>query len=351
MSVTVVVGAQFGGEGKGKICAHLALADDVHFMVRCGGPNSGHTVDLNGTRYELKQVPAGFVNPNTRLLMAAGSFVKPALLLEEISLAGLTPERFGIDRNAFVIEQADVDSERALDLRDRLGSTAVGMGAAVSRRVLRAENAKFACDVPELQPYVTDVQSELSAALRKQAHILVEGTQGYGLSLYHAEVWPFRTSRDTTAHSFLGEVGLGTRNFNVVLAVRTYPIRVGGRSGPLPQEISWEELRALSGYPHSISEYTTTTKRLRRVARFDWAVVDAAITANCPTHIAVHGVDYLDYSNKGVTEFDALTLGARAFVSELEDRSGARVAFIGTGPDLVELVDRRRTVTSLLAAS
>ncbi len=75
MTVTVVVGGQYGGEGKGKICAHLAMTDDIDIMVRCGGPNSGHTVDLAGKRYELKQVPAGFVNPRTLLFIAAGALV------------------------------------------------------------------------------------------------------------------------------------------------------------------------------------------------------------------------------------------------------------------------------------
>jgi len=65
MPVTVVVGGQYGSEGKGKICAYLALNDSVDFMVRCGGPNSGHTVVLPSKCYELKQVPTGFVNPRT----------------------------------------------------------------------------------------------------------------------------------------------------------------------------------------------------------------------------------------------------------------------------------------------
>ena len=75
MPVTVVVGGQFGSEGKGKICAHLASTDNVDYMVRCGGPNSGHTVYLDGKRFQLRQVPAGFVNPHTRLLIAAGHWL------------------------------------------------------------------------------------------------------------------------------------------------------------------------------------------------------------------------------------------------------------------------------------
>ena len=100
MPVTVVVGGQFGSEGKGKICAHLAVTDNVDYMVRCGGPNSGHTVYANGQRYQLQQVPAGFVNPDIRLLIAPGALVDPAVFLRETAICGLDPDRIGIDRNA-----------------------------------------------------------------------------------------------------------------------------------------------------------------------------------------------------------------------------------------------------------
>ena len=77
MPITVVVGAQFGGEGKGKIVSHLSTADDVDFVVRCGGPNSGHTVDYSGFRIGLRMLPAGFVNEATKLRIAAGACVAP----------------------------------------------------------------------------------------------------------------------------------------------------------------------------------------------------------------------------------------------------------------------------------
>src|SRR2546425_1217764 len=100
MPVTVVVGGQYGSEGKGKVCAHLSLTDNVDLMVRCGGPNSGHTVDIDGKRYELRQIPAGFVNPATRLLLAPGALIDPPLFLEELRVCQLGPDRVGIDINA-----------------------------------------------------------------------------------------------------------------------------------------------------------------------------------------------------------------------------------------------------------
>ncbi len=351
MSITVVVGGQFGSEGKGKICAHLAMTGDVDYMVRCGGPNSGHTVDVGGQRYQLHQVPAGFINPNTRLLIAAGALINPDVFLREVETCGLDRERIGIDRNAGVIEEVDLSNEKSLDLSGRLGSTATGVGSAVSRRVLREPDFRLAKDHPALSPFVTSVRDELASAVRQDKSIVVEGTQGFGLSLYHAEEWPYRTSRDTTAHSFLGEVGLGVRDYEVIMAIRTYPIRVAGNSGPLPDEITWADVQQESGYPHPIAEYTTTTKRLRRVARFDWSVVDQAVAANAPTQIALHGADYLDYANYGATDWSRLTYDTCQFIDRLETRLGESVAFIGTGPTNENIIDQRAASESSAESS
>ena len=347
MPVTVVVGGQYGSEGKGKVCAHLALAGEADYMVRCGGPNSGHTVDKGGAVYELLQVPAGFVNSGTRLLIAAGALISPRILLHEIELCGLDPSRLGIDGNVAIIEEADTLAESSSDLRSRLGSTNQGVGVAVARRVARDPSVRLAKTVPELASYVTSVTDELALAQREDRKIIIEGTQGYGLSLYHTEEWPYCTSRDTTAHSFLGEVGLGVREYDVVMCLRTFPIRVGGNSGPLPNEIVWEELQRISGYPQPIGELTTTTKRLRRVARFDHDLVKRAIAANCPTSIALHGADYFDYANKGVGNFDALTVTAQEWIRGLEARYEVPVWFVGTGPTVSELIDRRQSNSEL----
>jgi adenylosuccinate synthase len=341
MPVTVVVGGQYGSEGKGKVCAHLAMTDDVDCMVRCGGPNSGHTVDVGGERYQLRQVPSGFVNPSTRLLVAPGALVNPRVFLDEVLLCGLDSSRIGIDENAAVIEDGDIAAEQALDLQGRLGSTGSGVGAAVSRRVLRDPGFRRAKDHPDLARFTTSVRGELSSLLVAGGGVVVEGTQGFGLSLYHARRWPYRTSRDTSAHSFLGEVGLGVRDFEVVMAIRTFPIRVSGDSGPLENEVTWGDVERLSGYPHSVAEYTTATHRLRRVGHFDWGIVEEAVWANSPTQIALHGADYLDFRNKAVDRYDDLTPSARAFVEDVEGHTSIPVSFIGTGPTNEEIIDRR----------
>ena len=341
MPVTVVVGGQFGSEGKGKLCAHMATTDKVDYMVRCGGPNSGHTVYHGNKRYQLRQVPAGFVNPCTRLLIAPGALINPQVFLKELEICALDSSRIGIDENAGVIEPIDLEHEQTLDLPARLGSTGSGVGSAVSRRALRGPTFRLAKHHPDLKPFTISVRDELASAMRRGQSIVVEGTQGFGLSLYHAAVWPYRTSRDTTAHSFLSEVGLGVRDFQVIMAIRTYPIRVAGASGPLPQEIEWRDVQRESGYPYLVEEFTTTTNRLRRVAKFDWAIVKQAVAANAPTQIALHGADYLDYSNYGISDWTSVTEKVRRFVNAVEETIDVPVTFVGTGPYNEHVIDRR----------
>ena len=193
MPVTVVTGGQYGSEGKGKVCAHLAVTDNVDYMIRCGGPNSGHTVEVRGRRYKLRQVPAAFLNPHTRLLIAPGALVAPDVFLREVDDCGLDPSRIGIDRNAGIIEESDLHNERLFDLSVRLGSTGSGTGSAVSRRAIRAPSFRLARHHPALKPFITSVREELDGSVIRDKSVVIEGTQGFGLSLYHAEEWPYCT--------------------------------------------------------------------------------------------------------------------------------------------------------------
>ncbi len=343
MPLTVVVGGQYGSEGKGKVTSYLALRDDVDIVVRCGGPNSGHTVDFGGQRFELRSLPAGFINQRTRLLLAAGSLINPEILLTEIKVASVDPRRVGVDRNAGIISSIEGEEETKLHLRDRLGSTLSGTGIGVANRALRKPEFKQAKDIPELQSFLTDVSAEVNDALDKGGKVIIEGTQGFGLSVYHSPHYPFATSRDTTASGFLSEVGVSPRLVtDIIMAIRTYPIRVAGNSGPLPDEITWEEVRRRSGYPTDIREYTTTTKKLRRIGLFDSEIVRRATLINRPTQLALHGADYLSYCNKSIKSYERLTEETKFFIAELGSKLGITVSMIGTGPANEEIVDRIR---------
>jgi adenylosuccinate synthase len=350
MSLWVVVGGQYGSEGKGKVSAFITKHEDIDICVRCGGPNSGHSfVDENGRNRVLRQLPTGFVNPRTRLLIPAGALIDPVVLKQEIESLGLPVKRIGIDENSFIIEEKDRGTERSLGLRERLSSTLCGVGAAQSRRVLRNENARLARDVssehPWIRRYLTDVSDEVNTALDQEGKVLVEGTQGFGLSLYHSRHYPKTTSRDTTAAAFLSETGLSPlRVSEVVLVFRTFPIRVAGtQAGPLEREVTWEQIRQESGYPYPIEERTSVTNKVRRVGRFDWDLAMQATRMNRPTKIAINGLDYLDALNRGVRRWDDLTAPAVAFVSRLEDELQVPSNYLGTGPSLSEIVARENS--------
>ncbi len=345
MGLWVVVGGQYGSEGKGKVSAHITRREDIDICVRCGGPNSGHSLtDSDGNTTIVRQLPTGYVNARTRLLIAAGALVDLTVLKNEIDFLGLPPSRVGVDRNAFIIEPGDKEREKALGLRERLSSTLCGVGSAVSRRALREEGARQAKDAaretPWLAELITDTSEEANRALDSDLGVLIEGTQGFGLSLFHSEHYPRCTSRDTIASGFLSEVGIGpTRATEIVLVFRTFPIRVAGQqAGPLRDEISWEQIREESEYPHEIEERTSVTQKVRRVGRFDWGLARKAINVNRPTMLAINGLDYLSYSNRGVGSWESLSQDAKSFVLRFEVELGAKVRFVGTGPSLREVI-------------
>jgi len=257
---------------------------------------------------------------------------------------GIDASRVGIDKKCFIIRDSDITTERGLGLRERLSSTLCGVGAAVSRRVLRAADAKLARDVvrefPWLEDLLTDVSQEVNEAIDLDKKVLIEGTQGFGLSLYHSDHYPCTTSRDTTAAGFLSEVGVSPRLVTeIVVVFRTFPIRVAGaQAGPLKDEITWEQLRKESGYPHDITEMTSVTNKVRRIGRFDWDLAKRAVAANKPTHLAVNGLDYLDSVNKGVTDHGSLSSQGRDFIAKLEICLNTPVTLLGAGPSLGEII-------------
>jgi adenylosuccinate synthase len=344
MSVYIVVGGQFGSEGKGKVAAFISKQDNIDICVRCGGPNSGHSfVDETGKMIVLRQLPTGFVNPHSRLLLPAGALIDPYVLKEEIEFLNLPMSRIGVDRKCFVIEDKDRRKEQELRLRERISSTLCGVGAAVSRRVMREGSARLAKDIvgehPWMSGLLTDVTEEVNTGLDHEKKVLVEGTQGFGLSLYHSQHYPHTTSRDTTASGFLSEVGISPRYATEIIVVfRTFPIRVEGQqAGPMLDEIRWDDVQSESGYPVPVSEYTTVTKRLRRVARFDWVLARRAVLVNRPTRIAINGLDLLSFSNRGVIHSKELDHRAVQFIRDLENQTGSPVGYCGTGPSLQEM--------------
>jgi adenylosuccinate synthase len=332
MGATIVVGGQYGSEGKGKVVALTAGLVSEPWVVRCGGPNSGHTVYIAGQPRVLRQVPSAAGMSNALLLLSAGCAIDEALLLQELDQMSVPRERIVVDPRAVLIAAIDREQERGLITR--IASTGSGTGSALSRRMARAEDVRLAAESEKLQTRarVQSVAPLLHGHLAKGGEVIIEGTQGFGLSLLHGPHYPHVTSRDTTAAAFASEVGLSPRHVDrVILVVRTYPIRVGGESGPLRGEMTWQDVQRLSGAPEAYPEYTSVTHRLRRVGTFDLLSVKIACAYNCPTELAVMGLDRLDYSNHRIDSASGLTPKAKEFLRTLELQTTTPVGWIGTG--------------------
>lgn len=351
----VVAGAQFGSEGKGAVADHLTRPEREPFTmaVRVAGPNAGHTVYgrcpdgcssgqpdhfFNGTwighPWRLRTVPVIAVNnPNAVIVIAAGSEIDLEVLAGEVSeldSAGYdVTGRLLIDGQATILEHRHIAEEVADKIQERLGSTAKGIGAARADRIWR--KARLAKDEPSVSEFIDDTAATIYAALGNGSTVLIEGTQGYGLGL-HAGMYPQCTSSDARAVDFLAMAGVSpwhpsVTEFEVWLAARVRPIRVAGNSGPMKGETSWADL----GLPE---EFTTVTKKVRRVGEWDGDLVSRAVQANggAPVvRLAVTMVDTLFPATAG-RDHDPNNPEVDAWLKSLEDEVGAKIEFVGTSP-------------------
>ncbi|MCK4820209.1 adenylosuccinate synthetase, partial [bacterium] len=262
MPVTVIVGGQFGGEGKGKVAYKFAQEQSARIALRVGGTNSGHTViDPSGDAIILRQLPTAALLPDVTCVLGAGSYIDPNILLDEILRTGLTNNRLLIDPNAIIITERELNEEKNSSLRESIASTLSGTGAAVRRRISREQSVRLAKHEELLHQFVQPVVPFLRDNLSSGERVIIEGTQGFGLSLLHSKYYPYVTSRDTSAAAFVAEAGLSPLDIDdVVLVLRAFPIRVGGNSGPLPNEIDWETITHESRSDRPILEYTSVTK-------------------------------------------------------------------------------------------
>lgn len=333
MSATVIVGGFWGDEGKGKIVAHVANSDKPSIIARGGvGPNAGHTVEINGQKFGVRMIPSGFVYKSAKLLIGAGVLVNPEVFLKEVEMLNVA-ERARVDYRCAIIEPIHCEIDKTQDHLKKIGTTGTGCGPANVDRVRRV--AKQAKDVPELKDFLTDVPLEINEALDRNEFVLIEGSQGFALSLYYG-TYPYVTSKDTTASAIASDVGVGpTRIEDVIVVFKCFPTRVG--SGPFPTEMPVEEAERLG-----IVEYGTVTGRRRRVGYWDGKLARYSAMVNGATQVAITGIDKLDKECYGVTEWERLTQKAKKFIEQVEAEVKVPVTLISTGPETKQIIDLRR---------
>ncbi len=365
MPLSVIVGAQWGDEGKGRVVDLLAGEADIVARYS-GGDNAGHTVTVGQNTFKLHLLPSGIAHPHTVGLLGNGMVINPATLLEEIDQVRkvgvvINPDRIKISHAAHLI----TPGHRALDrARERargdakIGTTGRGIGPAytskVNRSGLRVElmlspdvflNAltdhleavnyqlemiyhdqplevkritqDFNGYVDQLQPYITETGAYVAEALSAGKQILAEGAQGTLLDLDHG-TYPFVTSSTPTAPGALVGLGLGVGSIDrVVGVVKAFQTRVG--EGPFPTELKGELAKRLRGTgENEWDEFGTTTGRPRRVGWLDIVLLRYAIRVNGITEIALTKLDILSGFDqlkictayqKGGEQFQTLPLG------------------------------------------
>ena len=334
MPATVIVGAQWGDEGKGKIVDLLARDSDVVCRYQ-GGPNAGHTIVRDGETFKLHHVPSGILYAGTVCVVGAGCVVDPGLLvreLDDLEARGIPTEGVRVSGNAHLIMPwhvaLDSASERRLG-KLQIGTTRRGIGPAYADKAARIGirvqdildpkilRQKFETALAEknvqleqlhdveplqvetlademethaarLRPYVADTSLLVDQAIRNGRRVLLEGAQGTLLDLDHG-TYPFVTSSNPVAGAASTGVGIGPTRIDRVLGVaKAYVTRVG--EGPFPTEIEGPgqaRVRELG------AEYGTTTGRERRCGWLDLVALRFAVRVNGMTSLALTKLDVL----------------------------------------------------------
>ncbi|MCD6503466.1 MAG: adenylosuccinate synthetase [Thermoplasmata archaeon] len=328
--ITVIVGGFFGDEGKGKVAAYIGIKENYTLAIRTGAINAGHTVFYNGREYKFRALPCASLKKDVEVLIAPGALIRLDVFFKEIEMIGRHSGIY-VDKNTGIITEEHVRREEADEnLTKRIGSTKQGVGAAMADRVLR--RLKLASEYEELKEFIVD-GLEIIEKHMSSGKILIEGTQGTFLSLYHG-TYPYVTSRDVTASGILSEAGIGPKYVDeIVLVFKAFVTRVG--AGPLEGELPPKEAKRMG-----IVEYGTVTGRPRRVAPFNFNYARRAIKLNSPTVLAITKIDALYKEAYGVKRWEDLPKEAREFIENIEDELKVPVKYIGTGPEMDHMVVR-----------
>lgn len=331
MTCTVVVGGFYGDEGKGKIISHIVTRDNPEIVVRGGaGPNAGHTISDGSRTYKVRMLPSGFLNHESKVMIGPGVVIDPDIFMTEVRDFDVDGRAF-IDGNCGIIEGDHRQADSKGDLHDKIGSTGSGTGPANADRAMR--KLRLARDIDDLSKYICDVPMEVNSSLSGGRNVLVEGTQGTFLSLWHG-TYPFVTSKDVTASGICADVGIGpTRIDEVVVTFKSYVTRVG--TGPLRGEMSQEDIES-----RGWEEFGTVTGRPRRAAEFNYDLARRAVMLNGATQIALTKLDIMFPECRAMTRYRELPEEARLFVQKIEDTLGVPVTLLGTGPAVSDIVDR-----------
>lgn len=322
-NVDVLIGMQFGSEGKGLIAGHLACSGLYDAVVNVNMPNAGHTyITDKGIEYMFKVLPNGAVSPSVNKVMLGPDsvFSLERLLTEMEMVGGSIWNKLIIHENATIMRHEHTIREQGLGQMERIGSTAQGSAEAMIDKIRREEAAVIKFD-PDVFHINIVTHAEWMETLQEANNVLLEGCQGYSLGL-NAGFYPYCTSRDCTPGRLAA--GAGIPHYwirRVIGAARLYPIRVGGNSGPPypdQDELTWEELGLRP-------EFTTVTQRQRRIFTFSRQQIKNAIVECGVTDV------FLNFCNYD-PELASKTKQVINLIGDKFGRPGSGVSYTGWGP-------------------
>lgn len=346
--VHMVMDFQFGSTGKGLLAGYLAKRNDYDTAVCSFATNAGHTyIDKErGIEMMTQQLPTAISSPTVKtILIGPGALVHLPTLFEEIVRYGfmLGGKKLIIHPRAAIVTDAHMVQEEMSSMT-KIGSTAKGIGAAMIQRILRSPDNMNVAGAPkyksilELHNIVVD-DVEYRKCLEEAENVIIEGAQGFSLSLYHG-FYPYCTSRDVTPWQIAADCGLPFKwacYIQVYGTLRTYPIRVNNRDGtsgpgyPDQTEIKWSDI----GVP---AELTTVTKLRRRLFTFSQEQMVQALW-HCGQYWHTHlFLNFANYHGPDKSKTEEL-------IHQIESHkplamNPPKVEFIGYGPDDSDVITR-----------
>lgn len=412
MACTIVVGAGFGDEGKGKVVDYYAQLADV--VVRySGGCNAGHTIYHNKAKIVLRLIPSGIFNEGVKCILAQGMVLDPIVLSKEIKNLrhkGIElTDRLYVSNRAHIVTAKHIDDDSTTSLSAKIGTTKKGIGPAYTDKIRRkglrmhdlitatendmawlrsiAGGTSEAIELQEaidiIRPFVTDTAYMINACMASGHEILFEGAQGTMLDIDHG-TYPFVTSSNSIAGGACTGSGVGPSKITQVVGItKAYSTRVG--EGPFPTEVNGTMGDALR---KAGNEFGSVTKRPRRIGWFDVPLTKYAAMVNgldvliitkldilsdldkvkvcvsygglditpidlakCDTPDYVELAGWSDEKDRigSVKEYDKLPANAKAYIEFIESKVGIPVGLISVGPEREQVIDRSEHVRDINA--
>ena len=355
-NVTIILDGQAGSCGKGKICGYIAQKDNIEISTNNWSSNAGHTyVKDNGEKIVVSHLPMAMINSNTKLCLNAGSIITPEILENElIKYKDILEERkVYIHPRAMIIKEKHREQEKQLI---KSGSTFKGCGSAFSEKIMRLPEVELIKDFYDnSSDYVKSKIEIIDTSIilnQSQSDILVEGAQGTDLDINYGLDYPNVTSRQCSASQLIADAGLAPFTVkDIIMVIRPYPIRISNKtdigidiySGDYAgsKELSWEEIKERCNANIDLQEYTTVTKKVRRVFEMNWNRLKYNVMINKPTQIALNFVQYIDWKAYRCNDYNNLPIKVKDFIHKIEEITNVPVTLIGTGERNCDIIDLR----------